>query len=74
MRDKFQDEHFSEIWRSAQHRRAEDIYFWFTRFFARQPRPELPGPAPQHLQRRSAVIIYRLLKMPAKSGGFRPKA
>jgi hypothetical protein len=64
MRHKFHDEHFSDTWRSAEHRRAEDIYFWFTRFFARQPRLELPGPGLQHLGRRSAVIIYRLLKIP----------
>jgi hypothetical protein len=69
MRDEFHDEHFSEIWRSAQQRRAEQIYFWFTRFQARQIRArqtrlELPGQSLQHFQRRIAVMIYRLLKMP----------
>jgi hypothetical protein len=64
MRDEFHDEYFSEIWRSAEHRRAEDMYFWFARFFARQPRLELPGPGLQRLQRRIVVVLYRLLKMP----------
>ena len=32
----YDDDDFSEIWRSAQHRRSEDIYFWFTHFFGRQ--------------------------------------
>jgi hypothetical protein len=64
MRDEFHDEYFSEIWRSAEHRRAEDIYFWFTRFFARRPRLQWAGPSLQHLRRRSAVILYQLLKMP----------
>lgn len=79
MRDEFHDEHFSEIWRSAQQRRAEDIYFWFIRFYVRQiharqihtrqiqarrTRLALLGPGLQHLQRRIAVVIYRLLKLP----------
>jgi hypothetical protein len=74
MRDEFHDEHFSEIWRSAQRRRAEDIYFWFIRFYARQiharqiqarrTRLAWPGPGLQHLQRQIAAVIYRLLKLP----------
>jgi hypothetical protein len=70
MRDEFHDEYFSEIWRSAEHRRAEDIYFWFARFFARQPlfarqpRLELPGPGLLRLHRRIVAVLYRLLKMP----------
>jgi hypothetical protein len=24
---------FAEIWRSAQHRRFEDVYFWFSNIF-----------------------------------------
>lgn len=79
MRDEFHDEHFAEIWRSAQQCRTEAIYFWFTRFharhvhagriragqiYARRTRLALPGPGLQHLQRRIAVIMYRLLKMP----------
>jgi hypothetical protein len=78
MRDEFRDEYFSEIWRSAEHRRAEDIYFWFARFFARRPRLQWVSPSLQHLRRRSAVILYQLLKMPnaasrtTKSGQQRP--
>jgi hypothetical protein len=64
MRDEFHDEYFSEIWRSAEHRRAEDIYFWFARFFARQPRLELPGPGLLRLHRRIVAVLYRVLKMP----------
>jgi hypothetical protein len=31
-RQDFDDDDLAEIWRSAQHRRAEDIYSWFTHF------------------------------------------
>lgn len=32
----YDDDDFAEIWRSAQHRRTEDIYLWFTHWFRRQ--------------------------------------
>jgi hypothetical protein len=30
------DDDFAEIWRSAQHRRSKDVYFWFTNIFKKR--------------------------------------
>jgi hypothetical protein len=35
-------DNLAEIWRSAQHRRTEDIYSWFNRFFKRRRQPNQP--------------------------------
>jgi len=35
-------DNLAEIWRSAQHRRTEDIYSWFTHFFERGRQPSQP--------------------------------
>jgi hypothetical protein len=74
MEPDFHDEHFSEIWRGAEHRRAKDIYFWLTHFATRQPSLERPEAGLPHLLSESAVLLHRFLRMPhsasptAKSG------
>ena len=32
----------SEIWRSAQHRRTEEVWFWLTHLFKKQPKLKSP--------------------------------
>jgi hypothetical protein len=39
------DDNLAEIWRSAQRRRADDIYSWFTHFFQRQRRLKSSEPS-----------------------------
>ena len=31
----YEGDNLAEIWQNAQHRRTQDIYFWFTHFFER---------------------------------------
>ena len=53
----------AEIWRSAQHRRTEDIYSWFTQFFERQEQPQSSESGrPQYPQRRAAAWVWKLLE------------
>lgn len=66
----YDGDNLAEIWRSAQHRRTEDIYSWFTRFFkkttaAKSTRglPNIPKVTPAHWKtgRRatSAFVTFR---------------
>jgi hypothetical protein len=64
MRHNFHDKQFSEVWQDAQHRRVEDIYLLLTRLFARRRHRERLGIGLQPFQRRSALLLYRLLKTP----------
>jgi hypothetical protein len=34
----------AEIWRSAQHRRTEEVWFWLTHLFKKQPKLKSPPP------------------------------
>ena len=60
MRRRFQDDQFSDIWRSAQRRRADDLYAWIIRAFARQARRGWSTPRQQRRKGRGAVITGNL--------------
>jgi hypothetical protein len=55
------DDHLAEIWRSAQHRRTEELYFWFTHLFQRQPHLSSSEPRFRH-RRRAAALLWKLLE------------
>jgi hypothetical protein len=46
-RRDYEGGNLAEIWQSAQHRRTEDIYFWFTHFFERQQQPKSSDSRPR---------------------------
>jgi hypothetical protein len=50
----------ADIWQSAQRRRTEDIFSWFTHFFERQRRPS--DTRPQYPQRRAATSVWKTLE------------
>ncbi|MGA2287110.1 hypothetical protein [Bradyrhizobium sp.] len=56
------DDHLAEIWRSAQHRRTEDLYFWFTHLFQRQLHLGYSEPRFRHARRRAAALLSKLLE------------
>jgi len=58
----YEGSNLAEIWQSAQHRRTEDIYSWFTHFFEIQRRPKSSDSRPQYPQRRAAALIWKLLE------------
>jgi hypothetical protein len=50
-RRDYDDDNLAEIWRSAQHRRSDDIYFWFTHFLeTRRQLKSSGGETPSHFQ------------------------
>jgi hypothetical protein len=57
----------AEIWQSAQHRRSEDIYFWFTHFFGRQRQPKTSDSGPRNAQGRAAALVWKFLKATRRS-------
>jgi hypothetical protein len=58
-RQDFDDDDLAEIWRSAQHRRAEDIYSWFTHFLNKRWRLKSTGRRPQHAVDHSTKLWAR---------------
>jgi hypothetical protein len=42
-RRDYDDDNLAEVWRSAQHRRSDDIYFWFTHFLETRPQLKSSG-------------------------------
>jgi hypothetical protein len=58
-RHDFDDDDLAEIWRSAQHRRTEDIYSWFTHFFERRRKLKSTGGRPQHAQGHTSALGNR---------------
>ena len=61
-RHDYHDDDLAELWRSAQHRRAEDIYSWFTKFFERQRQLRSSDSRSQFPKRRAAALIWKLLE------------
>jgi hypothetical protein len=55
----YEDDDLAVIWRSAQHRRSEDIYSWFTDFLERQRQRDF---RPRYLRRRVAAFVWKLLE------------
>jgi hypothetical protein len=58
----YDGDNLAEIWQSAQHRRTEDIYSWFSNFFERQRRIESSESRPRYPQRRAAAFVWKLLE------------
>jgi hypothetical protein len=54
------EDNLAQIWRSAQHRRTGDIYFWFTHFFERRRQLKSSDPRPQFSQRRATALAWKL--------------
>jgi hypothetical protein len=59
-RPDYDDAQLADIWRNAQHRRTEDIYFWFTHLFEAQRHPKSSDSRP--LQRGAAALVWKLLE------------
>jgi hypothetical protein len=59
---EYDGDNLAEIWQSAQHRRTEDIYSWFTHFFERQRQPKSSNFRPRYPQRRVAALVWKLLE------------
>ena len=55
----YDGDNLAEIWRSAQHRRTEDIYSWFTHFLNKRWRLKLTGRRPQHALDHSTKLWAR---------------
>jgi len=49
-------DNLAEIWRSAQHRRCDDIYFWFAHFL--ETRRQLKSSDSRPLRGRSPSIAH----------------
>jgi hypothetical protein len=52
------DDNLAEIWRSAQRRRADDIYSWFTHFFQRQRRLKSSEPRGFNIPNEAGIVYY----------------
>ena len=50
------------IWRSAQHRRTEDVYSWFTRIFKKRRQLKSPD-----MQPRYEGVLFRSLTSQART-------
>ncbi|MEA2913133.1 MAG: hypothetical protein QOJ15_5214 [Bradyrhizobium sp.] len=60
-RRDYDDDNLAEIWRSAQHRRSDDIYFWFTHFLeTRRQLKSSGGETPSHFQSVHCERAHRL--------------
>jgi hypothetical protein len=57
----FDDDDLAKIWRSAQHRRAEDIYSWLAHFFERRRRLKSLDARPQYPRRQATALVWKLL-------------
>jgi hypothetical protein len=65
----YDDDDLAGIWRSAQHRRTEDIYCWVTHFFERRRQLKSSGGRPKYAQghtthRETARRRFRLWRFP----------
>jgi hypothetical protein len=55
------DDGLAQIWRSAQHRRTADIYYWFSHFFERHRPLKSSDSRLQYSQRRVTALVWKLL-------------
>jgi hypothetical protein len=59
MKDSQQDserDDLAEVWRSAQHRRAEEIYSWLTHFLNKRRQLKSTGGRPQQVQGHTSTL------------------
>ncbi|MDX6559689.1 MAG: hypothetical protein QOF72_2738 [Blastocatellia bacterium] len=55
------DDNLADIWRSAQHRRADDIYSWLTHFLDTRRQLKSSDSRPQSMQRRATALVWKRL-------------
>jgi hypothetical protein len=55
-RQDFDDDDLAEIWRSAQRRRAKEIYSWLTHFLNKRRQLKSTGGRPQHAQGHASAL------------------
>jgi hypothetical protein len=63
----YEGDNLAEIWQNAQHRRTQDIYFWFTHFFGRQRQIKSSDSGSRYGQGRAAKLVLRILKATQRS-------
>jgi hypothetical protein len=53
---EFDNDDLAKIWRSAQHRRAKEIYSWLTHFLNKRWQLKSTGGRPQHAQGHTSAL------------------
>jgi hypothetical protein len=59
----------AEIWRSAQHRRTEDVYSWFTNIFKKREQLKSPDTRPHYDALPLTLQARTFLPSRDKAGG-----
>jgi hypothetical protein len=64
--NNFEQDDLAEIWRSAQHRRTEDVYSWFTHIFEKRRKFKSPDTRPHYV---GMLFSKALLSSRDRAGG-----